>query len=84
MSILSQKRQITLPKELCDRLVVQPGDDLSIVEYLGRITLIKKIAGSSDGVLRHLKGDEKISDEASLQESLKKKHESNPARKRAA
>jgi|GEM_PF-6370162 len=45
MSILSQKRQVTLPKELCDRLLVQPGDHLSFLEYGGRITIIKKNEG---------------------------------------
>ncbi|NDP60717.1 MAG: AbrB/MazE/SpoVT family DNA-binding domain-containing protein [Oxalobacteraceae bacterium] len=74
MSILSQKRQVTLPKDLCDRLLVQPGDDLSIVEHEGRITLIKRTAGSSDGVLRRLKTNEKISDDASLHDSLGRKH----------
>ena len=57
MSILSQKRQVTLPKELCDRLSVQPGDDLAFLEYQGRITIVKKAKGSSDGALRHLKGN---------------------------
>ncbi|HWZ49592.1 MAG TPA: AbrB/MazE/SpoVT family DNA-binding domain-containing protein [Herbaspirillum sp.] len=54
MSILSQKRQIKLPKKLCDRLLIQPGDDLTFLEHQGRITIIKKIKGSSDGVLHHL------------------------------
>ena len=84
MSILSQKRQVTLPKELCDRLIVQPGDDLSIVEHLGRITLIKMKTGSSAGILRHLKIDEKTSDEASLHDALSEKHGVHPKRKRAA
>lgn len=75
MSILSQKRQVTLPKELCDRLFVQPGDDLTFLEYQGRITIIKKIKGSSDGALRHLKGSTRYSDNESLRDTLAKKHE---------
>ena len=74
MPILSQKRQVTLPKELCDRLAVQPGDDLSFLEYEGRITIIKKVKGSSDGTLRHLKGNVRLSDNESLQDTIAKKH----------
>jgi bifunctional DNA-binding transcriptional regulator/antitoxin component of YhaV-PrlF toxin-antitoxin module len=84
MSILSPKRQVTLPKELCDRLFVQPGDDLSFLEHEGRITIIKKVKGSSDGVLRHLKGNARHSDNESLQDALAKKHVSRRAKKPAA
>ena len=52
MPILSPKRQVTLPKELCDRLEVQPGDDLDILEYKGRITILKKVKGASADGLR--------------------------------
>ena len=84
MPILSQKRQVTLPKELCNRLFVQPGDDLSFLEYQGRITIIKKHKGSSDGALRHLKGSAKYSDSESLHDALAKKHEPRRVRKQAA
>jgi bifunctional DNA-binding transcriptional regulator/antitoxin component of YhaV-PrlF toxin-antitoxin module len=84
MSILSQKRQVTLPKELCDRLFVQPGDDLSFLEYRGRITIIKKVKGSSDGSLRHLKGNTRHSDSESLQDALAQKHVSRRTKKQAA
>lgn len=70
MSILSQKRQVTLPKELCDRLMVQPGDDLSFLEYGGRITIIKKTTGSSAGALSHLGVNKEYSDNESLQDGL--------------
>jgi AbrB family looped-hinge helix DNA binding protein len=49
--------QVTIPKELCDRLHVYPGDDLDFVEHEGRITIIRKQKGSSAGVLKHLKAD---------------------------
>ena len=84
MSILSQKRQVTLPKELCDRLSVQPGDDLTFLEYQGRITIVKKAKGSSDGALRHLKGSTRYSDSESLHDTLAKKHEGRPVKKQAA
>lgn len=72
MAILSRKRQVTLPKELCARLLIQPGDSLSLLEHGGRITIIKKIAGSSDGRLSHLKGRTKYCDEESLQDTSRK------------
>ena len=84
MPILSQKRQVTLPKELCDRLFVQPGDDLSFLEHQGRITVIKKIKGSSDGVLRHLKGNARYSDNESLQDAIAKKPQARRFKKPAA
>lgn len=73
MAILGRKRQVTLPKELCDRLLIQPGDSLSLLEHDGRITIIKKISGSSDGRLIHLKGNIKYCDEESLQDTLTKR-----------
>ncbi len=74
MPILSPKRQVTIPKDLCDRLHVMPGDDLDFVEYNGHITIIKKVKGASAGVLKHLKADTRYSDEESLVGSLHKKH----------
>jgi bifunctional DNA-binding transcriptional regulator/antitoxin component of YhaV-PrlF toxin-antitoxin module len=73
MSILSQKRQITLPKGLCDKLLVQPGDDLSFLEHGGRITIIKKIKGSSDGVLSRLSANAKYTDKDSLEDAIANK-----------
>jgi AbrB family looped-hinge helix DNA binding protein len=84
MPILSPKRQITLPKELCDRLSVQPGDDLYFLEYQGRITIIKKTKGSSDGVLRHIRGKAGWSDSESLQDTLAKRHDAGHAGKKVA
>ncbi len=73
MPVLSPKRQVTLPKELCDRLEVSPGDDLEILEYKGLITILKKHKNRSEGVLKHLKADLRISERASLQDSLDKR-----------
>ena len=84
MPILSPKRQITLPKELCDRLVVEPGDDLVFLEHHGRITIIKKIKGSSKGIAKHLKANNNYSDDESLQDHIEKKHTVHPSRKHAA
>ena len=84
MSILSPKRQVTLPKELCDRLFVQPGDDLVFLEHEGRITIVKKQKGSSDGILRHIKGNVRHSDNESLQDALAKKRGGKRPKKPAA
>lgn len=73
MSTLSSKRQITIPKELCDRLRVQPGDEIDIVEYDGRVTLIKKRKGASRGVLKHLKPDRRFTDQDSLADTVAKR-----------
>jgi AbrB family looped-hinge helix DNA binding protein len=73
MPVLSPKRQVTIPKELCDRLHVKPGDDLEFVEYNGQITIIKKVKGGSAGVLKHLRTDSRYSDDESLDNFLQKK-----------
>ena len=57
MPILSPKRQVTIPKDLCDRLRVRPGDQLEFLEHNGRITVLKKTKGSSAAVLGHLGAD---------------------------
>ena len=73
MPRLNSKIQITLPKELFDRLVEQPGDDLSFLEFDGRITILKKVSGSSDGLLEHLEVNKKYTDEQSLNGTVIKK-----------
>jgi AbrB family looped-hinge helix DNA binding protein len=74
MPIISAKRQITLPKELCDRLGVNPGDQVDILEYGGKITVLKKIKGASAGVLHGRKADANYTDEDSLHSELQKRH----------
>lgn len=84
MPILSPKRQVTLPKELCDRLRVRPGDRLEFLEHNGRITLLKKTKGASAGVLRHFKADARFSDAESLQNALASKRARATAKRRAS
>lgn len=84
MPILSIKRQITLPKELCDRLMVMPGDDLDILEHNGHITIIKKRKGAGAGALKHLKANARYSDADSLQDSISKKHVAGKGKRHAA
>jgi AbrB family looped-hinge helix DNA binding protein len=77
MPMLSPKRQVTIPKELCDRLHVNPGDELDFVEHDGRITIIKKRKGASAGLLKHKMANKRYSDEESLQSTLHKKNTSH-------
>lgn len=69
MPILSSRRQVTLPKELCERLRVLSGDVLDILEHNSRITILKRAKGRSAGVLKHLKADPRFSDVESLQDA---------------
>jgi AbrB family looped-hinge helix DNA binding protein len=84
MPILSPKRQVTLPKELCDRLGVEPGDDLLILEHQGRITILKRTKGRGAGLLNHLKADPRFSEGASLWDSLERRRAQRSARRREA
>jgi AbrB family looped-hinge helix DNA binding protein len=84
MPVLSPKRQVTLPKELCDRLRVEPGDQVEFLEHKGRITIFKKMRGASAGVLRRLKADARFSDEESLRDALASKRAKVTAKRRAA
>ncbi len=84
MSILSPKRQVTLPKELCDRLRVGPGDQLEFLEHNGRITILKKARGTSAAVLKHVAADARFSDEESLRDALERKRAKGTTKRRAA
>ena len=74
MHKVSAKRQITIPKELCNKLNIGPGDLVEVFEYEGRVTIIKKDLGASAGMLRRLKGDASVTDEESLQDALAQRH----------
>ena len=84
MPILSSRRQVTLPKELCERLRVLSGDALDILEHNGRITILKRAKGRSAGVLKHLKADRRYSDEESLHDTLVSKRNKVETKRRAA
>lgn len=84
MPILSPKRQVTLPKELCDRLHVRPGDQVEFLEHDGRITILKRRKGASAGVLQHLQADARFSDADSLRDALDSKRAKAAAKRRAA
>jgi len=71
---VSTKRQITLPKELCDKIEIYPGDYVEIFEYNGQVTLIKKTSGASLGSLKHLKTKKSVSDHQSMLDALHDRH----------
>ena len=62
MHKVSSKRQVTLPQDLCDQTGIFPGDYVEIFEFNGKLTVIKKVGGSSAGSLKHLKPRAAISD----------------------
>jgi len=70
MHKVSAKRQVTLPKNLCDQLDIDSGDFVEIFEHNGRITVVKKEYGISKGSLKHLKAKADISDEESRQDAI--------------
>ena len=70
MPRLSQKRQVTLPKDLCDRLDVKPGDDLDMLEHGGRITIIKKACGRTAGMLKHRSTNPAVSEAESRDSAI--------------
>ena len=71
MPKVSAKRQITLPVNQCREAHINPGDDYaSYVDNFGRITIVKKEKGTAQGMLGHVEGDKRISDEASLNSAI--------------
>lgn len=70
MHKVSAKRQVTLPKELCDRTGITPGDYVEIFEYLGKITVIKKVVGSAKASLSYLTANHEITDAESMMDAV--------------
>jgi len=70
MPKVSAKRQITLPVEQCQQVGIEPGDEVQSFVANGHITIVKKIPGAAKGILKHVKGDTSVTDEASRQSAL--------------
>lgn len=71
MPKVSSKRQITLPVEQCRLAGIEPGDEYeSFVDNDGHITIIKKVAGAAQGILKGTRVDRQVSEEASRQSSI--------------
>ena len=71
MTRLSSKRQVTLPKALCERAGLCSGDEFRILEHDGHITLIKQTPGASEGLLGHIRPDERVSEEESRDDGIR-------------
>ena len=52
MSKVSKKRQITLPANLCNKLDIQPGDEVETFIAEGHLTIIKKTKGAAQQLPR--------------------------------
>lgn len=70
MPKVSAKRQITLPVSQCEALGIEPGDEIESFVAGGRLTIIKKVSGAAEGLLKHVKGDPQVTDEQSMQNTL--------------
>jgi antitoxin PrlF len=61
-SRMTAKGQITIPKELRERLGLRPGDEVEFVQQEGGLRVQKRMAASPftsyRGYLRHLKGQD--------------------------
>jgi bifunctional DNA-binding transcriptional regulator/antitoxin component of YhaV-PrlF toxin-antitoxin module len=70
MPILSAKRQVTLPKELCDKLHILPRDHLEFLAHDSCMTIIKKQPEASKGIFCHLATKKRVADDESLAGAL--------------
>ena len=70
MPKVSTKRQITIPIDQCRALGIEPGDEVECFVADGQLTLVKKVAGAAKGLLSHVKPENSMSDEESVQSVL--------------
>jgi bifunctional DNA-binding transcriptional regulator/antitoxin component of YhaV-PrlF toxin-antitoxin module len=70
MPKVSSKRQITLPVDQCKQVGIDPGDEYQSFVADGHITIVKKTPGAARGILKNVKGDASVTDEASIQNAL--------------
>ena len=70
MPKVSRKRQITLPASQCDQLGIKPGDYIKTFVADGRLTIVKKVEGAAQSLLRHIKDDPSVTDQESLEDAL--------------
>lgn len=70
MPKVSAKRQITLPISQCRALGIEPGDEVESFVADGKLTIIKKLKGAANGMLKHVHSDESMTDKESRQSAL--------------
>lgn len=73
MHKVSAKRQITLPKDLCQKASIELGDLVELFEYEGKITVLKQQHGVAAGCLKNLSSQACISDDESIAGYLESK-----------
>lgn len=69
MPKVSSKRQITLPAAGCERLGIQPGDEVEIFRYGNQFNIIKKQTGCAAGILKGSEVNHSVSKEHARQRS---------------
>ncbi len=74
MPIISAKRQITIPIDMCREAGLAPGDEYECLIADGRVTIIRKQAGAAAGILSQVKGDPTVTDDESLASALEDQH----------
>jgi len=71
MPTVSQKRQVTLPREQCSIADIQPGDEYeSFVSRKGVIAIVTKHKGAAKGLLKGTPVNDQVNDEESLESAL--------------
>ena len=73
MPKVSSKRQITIPIDQCLEAHIEPGDEVETFIFNNQITIVKKEKGAAKGILSHVKPENKVSDEQSLQNTLEQR-----------
>jgi hypothetical protein len=61
-----------LPVDQCKQVGIEPGDEYQSFVADGYITIVKKVSGAAKGILKNVKGDSSVTDEASLQSTLQR------------
>ena len=81
---LAKKDKSLYQKNCVIGLLSSLGMTFPFLEYDGRITIIKKVKGSSDGILKNIKANKIYSDRQSLEATVSKKHTVRQVRKHVA
>lgn len=73
MHKLTQKRQVTVPKMVCNELGLQPGDMVEIFARDGVAHLVRMSKGSLAGRFADLINDQKIPSPETVKKAVKKR-----------
>ena len=55
----------------CQQVGIEPGDEYRSFVADGHITIVKKTSDEAKGILKHVKGDSSVTDDASLRNFLR-------------